>query len=202
MGQTLSCTSCKFGSAKIAPLRTLPSAMKRSNPSIVGQKTFSFHRPSHSSPEWLSVELSNCSSLATISLGSVKTISSKLRGEITNNEITQEENKGSSPSSKKHPVADNDIQEEPELVCKHGIPLNGAIRDSHKVNCVKCERPFSRGGRALAGMLAFRRAETKRRKSKRILNTKRLSAEQEKRKRMEGEYDDALRRFAEKHPSN
>lgn len=99
-------------------------------------------------------------------------------------------------------VADNDIQEEPELVCKHGIPLNGAIRDSHKVNCVKCERPFSRGGRALAGMLAFRRAETKRRKSKRILNTKRLSAEQEKRKRMEGEYDDALRRFAEKHPSN
>ena len=99
-------------------------------------------------------------------------------------------------------VADNDIQEEPELVCKHGIPLNGAIRDSHKVNCVKCERPFSRGGRALAGMLAFRRAETKRRKSKRILNTKRLSEEQEKRKRMEGEYDDALRRFAEKHPSN
>lgn len=99
-------------------------------------------------------------------------------------------------------VADNDIQEEPELVCKHGIPLNGAIRDSHKVNCVKCERPFSRGGRALAGMLAFRRAETKRRKSKRILNTKRLSEEQEKRKRMEGQYDDALRRFAEKHPSN
>ena len=103
MGQTLSCTSCKFRSAKIAPLRTLPSAMKRSNPSIVRQKTFSFHRPSHSWPEWLSVELSNCSSLATISLGSVKTISSKLRGEITNNEITQEENKESSPSSKKHP---------------------------------------------------------------------------------------------------
>ena len=103
MGQTLSCTSCKFRSTKIAPLGTLPSVMKRSNPSIVGQKTFSFHRPSHSSPEWLSVELSNCSSLATISLGSVKTLSSKLKGEITNNEITAEENKESSPSSKKHP---------------------------------------------------------------------------------------------------
>ena len=49
------------------------------------------------------MELSNCSSLATISLGSVKTLSSKLKGEITNNEITQEENKESSPSSKKHP---------------------------------------------------------------------------------------------------
>ena len=96
-------TSCKSPSTKIAPLGTLPSAMKGSNPSIVGQKTFSFHRPSHSSPEWLSVELSNCSSLATISLGSVKTLSSKLKGEITNNEITREENKESSPSSKKHP---------------------------------------------------------------------------------------------------
>ena len=50
-------------------------------------------------------------------------------------------------------------------------------------------------------MLAFRRAETKRRKSKRIFNAKRLSEEQEKRKRMEEEYDDALRRFAEKHRS-
>ena len=103
MGQALSCASCKFRSTKIAPLGTLPSAMKRSNPSIVGQKTSSFHRPSHSSPEWLSMELSNFSSLATISLGSVKTLSSELKGEITNNEITPEENKESSPSSKKHP---------------------------------------------------------------------------------------------------
>ena len=99
-------------------------------------------------------------------------------------------------------VADNDIQEEPELVCKHGIPLNGAIGDSHEVNCVKCERPFSRGGRALAGMLAFRRAESKRRKNERISNTQRLSEEQEKRKRIEEEYDEALCRFPEKQPSN
>ena len=94
-------------------------------------------------------------------------------------------------------VADNDIQEEPELVCKHGIPLNGAIGDSHKVNCMKRERPFSRGGRALAGMLAFCRAKSKRRKNERISNTQRLSEEQEKRKRIEVEYDEALRRFAE-----
>lgn len=99
-------------------------------------------------------------------------------------------------------AADNDIKEEPELVCKHGVPLNRAIGDPHKVKCVKCERPFSRGGRALAGMLAFRRAESKQRKNKRVTNTPRLSEEQEKRKRIEKEYDDALRRFAEKHPCN
>ena len=46
-------------------------------------------------------------------------------------------------------------------------------------------------------MLAFRRAESKRRKNERISNTQRLSEEQEKRKRIEVEYDDALRRFAE-----
>lgn len=46
-------------------------------------------------------------------------------------------------------------------MCKHGIPLTGVTGDPHEVNCVRCERPTSRGGRVLAGMMAFRQAQRK-----------------------------------------
>ena len=90
------------------------------------------------------------------------------------------------------------IPEEPERMCKHGIPLSGVTGDPHEVNCALCERPISRGGRVLAGMLAFRRAERKRCKNMRLLNRQRLMEEQEKRKRITEEYDKALRQFAER----
>ena len=94
------------------------------------------------------------------------------------------------------------IPEEPERVCEHGISLVGVTGDPHEVNCVRCERPTARGGRILTGMIAFRRAELKQRKNKRLLNKKRLMVEQEKRKKAAEEYDKALRQFAERHESD
>lgn len=91
---------------------------------------------------------------------------------------------------------------ETERVCKHGIPLTGVYGDPHEVNCVRCERPSSRGGRALAGLIAFRRSQSKKRKAERLLNKHRLTAEQDKRKKTIEEYDEALRQFAERHQNN
>lgn len=87
-------------------------------------------------------------------------------------------------------------------MCKHGIPLTGVTGDPHEVNCVRCERPTSRGGRVLAGMMAFRQAQRKLGKKKRVLNRQRLKEEQEKRKKIKEEYDNALRQFAERQQKN
>ena len=87
---------------------------------------------------------------------------------------------------------------EPQQVCKHGKPLTGAHGDPHEVNCVRCERPSSRGGRVLTGMIAFRRAEARRKKEEKRLKKEKLANEQEKRKRTSEAYENALRQFAER----
>lgn len=65
--------------------------------------------------------------------------------------------------------------------------MNG---DPHAVNCALCERPGSRGGRALAGMIAFRRAQSK---MQRLKGFSKRTAEG---------YADALRQFAERHQND
>ena len=87
-------------------------------------------------------------------------------------------------------------------MCKHGIPLAGVYGDPHEVNCVRCERPASRGGRALVGMIAFRRAQSKKQKAKKLLNKQRLTTEQEKRNKNTEDYAEALHQFAERHQNN
>ncbi|KAJ7333044.1 hypothetical protein OS493_018213 [Desmophyllum pertusum] len=209
-----------------------------------------------SSLENFSTEISTRSSLATISLGSVQTLSLP-KSETEDGEKTAGDQQESSPSSKRHPAlspgeaaqgcssplrqmiggrqsrvqqlfrtglfapraptprpseatvilvkpyqgssANIPEETESERVCIHGIPLAGANGDPHVVNCARCERSTSRGGRVLAGMIAFRRAQSKMRKAKRLLNKQRLTEEQENRKKTTEEYDNALRQFAERH---
>lgn len=91
------------------------------------------------------------------------------------------------------------IPEEPERVCKHGIPLTGVTEDPHEVNCVLCERPVSRGGRVLEGMMAFRPAERNKLKNKRLLNRQKLMKEQEERRRTTEDFENVLHQFAERH---
>ena len=87
-------------------------------------------------------------------------------------------------------------------MCLHGIPLAGVSGDPHEVNCALCERPGSRGGRALAGLIAFRRTQSKKRKTKSLFQRKKLTEYQEKTKKTTEEYDNALRKFAERHQNN
>lgn len=102
MGQYLSCLNCEKRRTKVVPLGTLPNGMKQSN-STLGTRNVSFHRPVSFSLGRASVErISNCSSLATISLGSMQTLSSA-KGETVDNEIRTEDNQENSPSSKRHP---------------------------------------------------------------------------------------------------
>ena len=95
MGQSLSCLSCVSRNAKVMPLGTMPNAIKYPNSALLVP---SFHRPMRSPLE----RLSNRSSLATISLGSVQTLSSTT-GETTNKGTTTGDHQESSPSSKRHP---------------------------------------------------------------------------------------------------
>ena len=100
------CLRCRSYNTKVVPLGTLPNT-KCSNASLLARNR-SFHRPvqielkSRSSWENLSTEISNRSSLATISLGSVQTLVSS-KGETANCDLVTEDNQGSSPSSKRHP---------------------------------------------------------------------------------------------------
>ena len=87
-------------------------------------------------------------------------------------------------------------------MCIHGIPLGGINGDPHKVDCTLCERPGSKGGRALAGMVAFRRAQSKKSKSGSLLQSQKLTEEQEKMRKTTEEYDKALRKFAERHQND
>ena len=88
-------------------------------------------------------------------------------------------------------------------MCLHGIPLAGVSGDPHEVNCALCERPGSRGGRALTGLIAFRRTQSKKRKAKlSLFQRKKLTEYQEKTKKTTEEYDNALRKFAERHQNN
>ena len=80
---------------------TLPKGMEQSN-STLGTRNFSFHGPVPFSLERASMEISNCSSLATISLRSMQTLSSET-GATANNEITTGDNQEILPSSKRHP---------------------------------------------------------------------------------------------------
>ncbi|CAH3119517.1 unnamed protein product, partial [Pocillopora meandrina] len=89
-----------------------------------------------------------------------------------------------------------------QRVCIHGIPLGGMNGDPHQVDCTLCERPGSRGGRALAGMIAFRRAQSKKRKSGSLPQRQKLTEEHEKMRKTTEEYDKALREFAERHQND
>ncbi|KAL9965390.1 hypothetical protein ACROYT_G029185 [Oculina patagonica] len=280
MGQNLCCFGWERSDTKVIPLSTLPNTSKSPNTSLLAGNV-SFHRPvqvqlklARSSLENPSTEISNRSSLATISLGSVQTLSSS-KSETGVGERMPGDKQESSPSSKRHPglvtpEPDEDLlhssalspgeapqagsstlphviggrqsrvqqmfrmgslapraptprpnkatvimvkpyqassaeipeETETERMCKHGIPLTGNYGDPHEVNCVRCERPASRGGRSLAGMIAFRRSQSKKRKANGLPNKQQLTAEQEKRKKTIEEYDDALRQFAEKHQNH
>lgn len=87
-------------------------------------------------------------------------------------------------------------------MCIHGIPLGGMNGDPHQVDCTLCERPGSRGGRALAGMIAFRRAQSKKRKSGSLPQRQKLTEEHEQMRKTTEEYDKALREFAERHQND
>lgn len=108
MGQNLCCFGCGSSDTKVVPLNTLPNTLKSSNASLPAGNV-SFHRPVQlqlklvrSSLENLSTEISNRSSLATISLGSVQTLSSS-KSETVVGEIMLGDKQESSPSSKRHP---------------------------------------------------------------------------------------------------
>ena len=100
------CLGCRSHNTKVVPLGTLPNA-KCSNASL-HTRNRSFHRPvqielkSPSSGDNLSTEISNRSSLATISLGSVQTLVSS-KCETDDCDLVIEDNRGSWPSNKRHP---------------------------------------------------------------------------------------------------
>ena len=108
MGQKLCCLYCGSYETKVVPFSSLPDALKSSNASL-SEGNINFHRPTQvqlklarSSLENLSTEISNRSSLATISLGSVQTLSST-KSETVVGERTSVDRQECSPSRKRHP---------------------------------------------------------------------------------------------------
>ena len=102
MGQSLSCLSCKSRNIKVIPLGTMNDAGKHSKSTLSVQRNASFHRPVRFSLERLSTQTSARSSLATISLGSVQTLSSA-KEKSPNRENKIDEHEDGSPSDKRHP---------------------------------------------------------------------------------------------------
>lgn len=243
MGKFFSCLQCECTKTKVIPLEILPEFSDKPLP---GKDDF--HRTvqnqwsnvnSRGSPQNLSREVTICSSLATISLGSKQSLP-LLDCLSTEGEAQRGHDSDSSPSSKRHPglfiPEPNESQIDPskspagkdsrdynctlpqmmdgyprhsipienghQRVCIHGIPLGGINGDPHKVDCTLCERPGSKGGRALAGMVAFRRAQSKKSKSGSLLQSQKLTEEQEKMRKTTEEYDKALRKFAERHQND
>ena len=102
MGQSLSWLSCKSCNTKVMPFGTMPNTGKYSKSTFSVQRNASFHRPIRFSLERLSAQISTRSSLATISLGSVQTLSS-VKDKSPNKETTIDGHKDGSPSEKRHP---------------------------------------------------------------------------------------------------
>ena len=106
MGKIFSCFHCGCSETKVIPLETWPKSLKYSNVSLA--RNDRFHRPvqtqfySRSSQQNLSTEMSIRSSLATISLGSVQTLSSS-KCDNTEGEELSEDKQESRQSSKRHP---------------------------------------------------------------------------------------------------
>ena len=102
MGQSFSCLGCKSRNTKVMPFGTMPDARKYSISTFSVQRNASFHRPMRFSLERLSAHISTRSSLATISLGSVQTLSS-VKDKSPNKETTIDGHEDGSPSDKRHP---------------------------------------------------------------------------------------------------
>ena len=66
------------------------------------------------------------------------------------------------------------------------MSARGSGEDSvHVVQCVRCERPASCGGRALKGLVQFRRNDKKRRKELKARMKERLQVERDRRRKQE-----------------
>lgn len=137
MGQKLCCLNCGSYETKVVPFSSLPDALKSSNASLP-EGNINFHRPAQvelklarSSLENLSTEISNRSSLATISLGSVQTLSST-KSETVVGERTSGDRQECSPSNKRHPGTVN-IFEFSDLILgltkKNSLSLTASARD-------------------------------------------------------------------------
>lgn len=109
MGKIFSCLQCECTKTKVIPLEILPKTPKFSDEPL--PRKDDFHHPvqnqwsnvySRGSPQNDSGEVSICSSLATISLGSNQTLSSSDCLRTEGEELIDDEN-DNTPSSKRHP---------------------------------------------------------------------------------------------------